>query len=47
MFSLNKINRTVLFMETRCIYSDVRNYFMCYLGELQASQLEQTLTNID
>jgi hypothetical protein len=34
-------------METQCIYSDVGNYFMCYLDELQASQFEQNLSNFD
>jgi hypothetical protein len=47
MFSLKKTNRAVLIMETRCIYSDVGNYFMCYLDELQASQFEQNLSNFD
>jgi hypothetical protein len=44
MFSVIKINRAVL---TQCIYTDVGNYFMCYLDEVQASQFEQNLTNFD
>ena len=47
VFSLNKINPTVLVMETQCIYSDLGNYFICYLEELQASQFEQNLSNFD